>query len=101
MRRIVDALNAFGFGQLALADDDFNRPDSIVQLGYPPYRIDIITTIDGVEFDEAWERRLEIDVDGNRLNVIGRDDLIRNKIAAGRPQDLADVDRLRRGDRRG
>jgi hypothetical protein len=94
--RILGALTDFGFGQLDLSVDDFNRPDSIVQLGYPPYRIDILTTIDGVEFDGAWSHRLQIEVDGSLLNVIGRDDLLRNKIAAGRAQDLVDVERLRR-----
>lgn len=75
------------------------RPDSVVQLGYPPHRIDIITSIDGVEFDDAWDRRLTIDVDGLLVDFIGRDDLIINKLAAGRAQDLADVDRLRSGER--
>ncbi len=68
-RRIVEALTEFGFGQLDLTVDDFNRPDSIVQLGYPPYRIDLPTTIDGVDFDEAWRNRVEVRVDGNVLNV--------------------------------
>ncbi len=94
-RRIVGALADFGFGDLDLGEDDFNREDSVVQLGYPPYRIDIITSIDGVDFEQAWERRMLVDVDDLVLNIIGRDDLIRNKVAVGRPQDLADVERLR------
>jgi hypothetical protein len=94
-RRIVSALTDFGFGGLELSEDDFNRAGSVVQLGYPPYRIDIITSIDGVDFDDAWEGRMPIHVDDIVLNIIGRDALIRNKIAAGRPQDLADVERLR------
>lgn len=94
-RRIVSALADFGFGGLDLTEVDFNREDSVVQLGYPPYRIDILTSIDGVDFEQAWDRRMTVDVDDLILNVIGRDDLIRNKTAAGRPQDLADVDRLR------
>jgi len=92
--RIVDALSAFGFGALGLEVTDFDRADSVVQLGYPPYRVDIFTSIDGVEFDDAWSRRLSIDVAGLALEVIGRDDLIRNKVAADRPQDRADVARL-------
>jgi len=63
-------------------------------LGYPSYRVDILTSVDGVEFDDAGPRRLSIDVDGLALEVIGRDDLIRNKVAADRPQDRADVARL-------
>ena len=78
---------------------DFDHPDSIVQLGDPPYRIDILTSFDGVDFDDAWSRRLSVDAGGVALVVIGRDDLLRNKIAAGRPQDRADVERLTRKDR--
>ncbi len=94
--RILTALQAFGFGGLGLEASDFDHPDSVIQLGYPPYRIDILTSIDGVDFEDAWERRLSIDIDGLHLNVIGRDDLLRNKIAADRPQDRADVHRMNR-----
>lgn len=62
--------------------------------GYPPYRIDILTSIDGVEFEEAWDRRLTVELQGLSVPVIGRDDLIVNKRAAGCRQDLADVERL-------
>ncbi len=89
--RILTALQAFGFGGLGLEASDFDHPDSVIRLGYPPYRIDILTSIDGVDFEDAWERRLSIDIDGLHLDVIGRDDLLRNKIAADRPQDRADV----------
>ena len=65
-----------------------------VQLGYPPYRIDIITSISGVEFDSAWENRLVVDVDGLNVPFIGREDLLKNKRATGRPKDLLDVERL-------
>lgn len=60
-QRVVEALTAFGFGSLGLAITDFDRADSVIELGYPPYRIDILTSIDGVEFDDAWSRRLSID----------------------------------------
>jgi hypothetical protein len=65
-----------------------------VQLGYPPCRIDILTEIDGVLFEAAWARRLEVEIDGRHVPIIGRDDLIANKRASGRPQDIADVARL-------
>lgn len=94
-QRIVEALTDFGFGNIGLSVDDFNRDDSIVQLGYPPYRIDIITTIDGVTFEDAWASRITMEIDGMALGIISREDLVRNKLAAGRPQDLADVQRLR------
>jgi len=94
---VVGALQDFGFGSLDLTVDDFLAPDHVVQLGYPPYRIDILTAIDGVTFDDAWSRRLTITSAGLTLPVIGRDDLIANKLASGRPRDLDDVDRIRRG----
>ena len=89
--RILAALTAFGFGALGLEVVDFDHPDSIVQLGYPPYRIDILTSIDGVEFDDAWSHRLSIEVGGLPLELIGRDDLDRNKVGANRRQDRVDV----------
>jgi hypothetical protein len=92
--RVVRALDAFGFAGLGLTEDDFSQPDRIVQLGYPPYRIDIFTSIEGVQFDEAWSRRVVLELDGILVPFIGRDDLLTNKRVAGRPQDIADVERL-------
>ncbi len=92
--KIVDCLTKFGFGSLNLSTDDFTTLDRVVQLGYPPYRIDIITSISGVEFESAWANRLVVDVDGLNVPFIGRDDLLKNKRATGRPKDLLDVERL-------
>jgi hypothetical protein len=92
--RIKAALDAFGFENVGVSESDFVNPNSIVQLGYPPYRIDILTSIDGVDFEGAWNRRLSVDIQGLSVPFIGRDDLIVNKRAAGRRQDLLDVDRL-------
>ena len=92
--RILAALGDFGFGDVGVTVADFSRADSIVQLGFPPYRIDILTSIDGVAFDDAWTRRVTMDVGSLRVPFISREDLIVNKRAVGRPQDLADVDRL-------
>lgn len=94
--RIVAALTDFGFGDLGLTPRDFLTPGVVVQLGYPPVRIDILTSIDGVEFDAAWPRRMTIEIDGLPVDVIGRDDLVANKRATGRTQDAADVERLTR-----
>ena len=93
-RRVVTALTTFGFGSLGLREADFETPDVVVQLGYPPLRIDVLTSIDGVNFDEAWPRRIILPIDGYDVPFIGRDDLIANKRAVGRPQDRADVTRL-------
>lgn len=92
--RVIQALAEFGFGTLGLTVDDFNHRDSVVQLGYPPHRIDILTDIDGVSFESAWEQRIEVEIGGRSVPFIGRDDLIANKRASGRPQDVADVARL-------
>ena len=92
--KIVECLAEFGFGSLNLSTDDFTTLDRVVQLGYPPYRIDIITSISGVEFENAWANRLVVDVDGMQVPFIGRDDLLTNKRATGRPKDLLDVERL-------
>jgi len=93
-RKVLDVVDAFGFAGLGITEDDFSREDSVVQLGYPPHRIDLLTSISGVAFEEAWPRRLTIEIDGEVVGFIGRDDLITNKRTVGRPQDLADVARL-------
>ena len=93
-QNIMRALNAFGFQNLSLTESDFSTEDSIIQLGYPPFRIDILTSIDGVAFDQAWEKKIVVELNGMNVPFIGRDDLITNKKATGRPQDIADVSRL-------
>jgi hypothetical protein len=93
-RRVLNALEAFGFGGLGLSLADLTRAEQVVQLGYPPRRIDLLTSIDGVEFEPCYRRRHEVWVDGVLLSFISLDDLRRNKRAAGRPQDLADLDAL-------
>lgn len=65
-----------------------------MQLGYPSYRIDLLTRITGVDFDEAWSRHIDVVLAGVIVPFIGREDLIANKRATGRPQDVADVQRL-------
>ena len=92
--RIMKALTEFGFSSLDITANDFQSPNLVVQLGFPPHRIDLLTGIDGVEFQEAWKRRIEVEVNGVDVPFIGREDLITNKKAARRAQDLADVARL-------
>jgi Nucleotidyl transferase of unknown function (DUF2204) len=89
--RLVSALEDFGFGALGLTPADFLEEGTVVQLGYPPKRIDILTQVDGVQFDSCWERRVEIEIGGQRVPFISADDLVANKKASGRLQDLADV----------
>jgi predicted nucleotidyltransferase len=91
--RLLDALRDFGFGSLGLAVSDF-AADTVVQLGQPPRRIDLLTGIDGVSFDACWSRREQVTVDGVRLNIIGLEDFKANKRASGRAKDLADLQSL-------
>ena len=92
--RILDALRDFGFGSLDLAPGDLEAPGRIVQLGYPPVRVDLLTSIAGVSWDSAWANKAEGAVAGVPTPFIGREDFIRSKLAAGRTQDLADVEAI-------
>lgn len=96
VERLLRALDDFGFGSVGLKPEDFSTPGRFVQLGFPPNRIDIMTSVPGVGFAEAWEGRVEDLYGETRVCYLGRTDLIRSKKAAGRPQDLADLDVLHR-----
>ena len=91
---VFDALAVFGAPLDNVSVDDLSKPGTVFQIGVAPNRIDILTLIDGISFYEAWKNRIEIEVDGIQIPIIGRDDLIKNKKAVGRPQDIADVARL-------
>ena len=92
--KMVNALDQFGFASLGLKEADFLEADQIIQLGYPPSRIDILTTLSGVEFSECYSSRVIVEMDGVSVNFIDLENLIRNKKAVGRHQDLADVENL-------
>lgn len=94
-RKIVQALDDFGFGSVGLEPKDFAEPAMIIQLGIAPNRIDLITSIESVSFAEAWAGRVEGAFGGQRVFYLGRSELIRNKQAAGRPQDELDLQWLR------
>lgn len=91
--RVFRALARFGapLSSLGISVVDFTAPDRVVQIGLPPRRIDVLTTISGVAFEAAWDRREIFPFSGLSVPVLGRGDLIENKRAAGRPKDLADV----------
>ena len=91
---LLKALEQFGFGSLGLKPEDFLEPNQIIQLGYPPNRIDLLTTIDGVNFENCYPLKLEIIIDNIVANFIDLDNLRKNKIASGRLQDLADLENL-------
>jgi hypothetical protein len=94
--RVLQALVAFGAPVDAhgVGVGELTTPGTVYQLGLPPRRIDILTSISGVDFDEAWTGRLIIAIGGQRLAVLGREALLRNKRASGRPKDLLDVKAL-------
>ena len=92
--RLIGAVEAFGFSEMSLSLDDFTRPNTVVQLGYPPNRIDLLTSISGLDFDEAWSSRLGGELDGLPVFFLGWDALLKNKRASGRDKDLADVSKL-------
>jgi hypothetical protein len=94
--RVRRALRRFGAPLTVLTKDDLKTPNLVLQIGVVPRRIDILTSIDAVQFDEAWSDRQIIEVEGLTISVLGRSHLIQNKRAVGRPQDLADVAWLER-----
>lgn len=95
--RVMAALRRFGTPILGLEAADLEAPRTVFQVGVAPRRIDILTSIDGVAFDEAWEGRMEKEVEGARIPFIGRKALLRNKRSTGRPRDLRDAEILEGG----
>lgn len=92
--RLMGALERFGAPTERISSDDFLEENLVFQIGREPSRIDFLTSIDGVEFDEAWGSRVEVELDGVRVPILGKADLIRNKRAVGRTRDLADLEQL-------
>jgi predicted nucleotidyltransferase len=92
--KMVQALEQFGFGSLGLKTEDFLTPDQIIQLGYAPSRIDILTTLEGIEFESSYTSRVEVEIDQVKVNFIDLENLKKNKKATGRLQDLADLEKL-------
>lgn len=97
--RVIRALTEFGapLENHGVEASDFATPGTVYQMGLPPRRIDVLTRISGVAFDAAWSARIEAEVDGRTMRVLGRDDLLRNKRASGRPKDLIDANALESG----
>jgi len=93
-QRVWKALSRFGAPTSGLQSEDLKKRDLVFQIGMPPNRIDILTSITDVEFDEAFPRHLMVNIEGLAIPIIGRKELLRNKRAVGRPQDQADVARL-------
>ena len=92
--RVVAALERFGFASLGLKPEDFLDANQVVQLGYPPCRIDLLSGLEGVDFEASYRNKVRATIDKVAVDFIGLDDLRLNKRATGRPQDLADAENL-------
>jgi len=92
--KVLDCLNEFGFSSLELTENDFIKEYGIIQLGYPPVRIDIMNTLDGVTFDDCFKNKSIIEIDSLPVNFISLNDLIKNKKATARPLDIDDIENL-------
>ena len=99
--RVMAALSAFGFSSPGLSATDFIRPDAVVQIGRPPNRIDLLTAITGVGFDEAWAGRCAGTLSGIAVSFLGFESLLKNKQATGRSKDAEDVAKLQSIRKRG
>lgn len=93
--KLLKALSEFGFGSLNLTPDDFLEADQIIQLGYPPNRIDILTSCTGLDFGDCYRAKVDFEMDGVRVQFIDIESLKKNKRSTGRTQDLADAENLR------
>ena len=93
-QRVLRALKSFGAPTADLTVDDLSHPGLVFQIGIPPVRIDVLSSITGVEFQEAWDARVMTRFVGQEVGAISREHLIRNKRASGRTQDLADLESL-------
>jgi hypothetical protein len=93
--KLLEALVKFGFGSLGLKREDFLERDQIIQLGYPPNRIDILTTLKDLDFEDCYEVKVEVVIQGLHIDFIDMENLKKNKQATGRTQDLADAENLK------
>ncbi len=93
--RMVLVLQDFGFASLGLTKEDFNKKNLIIQLGYEPLRIDILNDLNSVPFEQAWKNKQQVNYEGLEISFIGFNDLLKVKESAGRPQDIADVWKLK------
>lgn len=92
--RVMQSLDQFGFGDVGLDAGDFTRPETVIQLGVPPVRIDLITSISGVPWEDAWSGRDPGAYADVEVNFLGRSQIVRNKRATRRARDVADLEAL-------
>lgn len=94
--KVLKAVNEFGFSSYGLKKEDFTKRGNVIQLGYPPIRIDLLTELDGVAFDDCYKNIELIELNDVILKVISYDDLVKNKKATGRYKDLDDLENLKK-----
>jgi len=99
--RLLQVIDAFGFSFLGLQSDDLLNPEDVIQLGYEPYRIDLLTDVTGVNFQECYQRKATVTVDEIQVNFLGLEDLIEAKRKVGKLQDLADAQQLEKIKKKG
>jgi len=93
-KSILRAVNEFGFSSFNLTESDFTKSGNVIQLGYPPLRIDLLTELDGVSFNECFINRKEVEMENLIVNFIGYEDLLKNKRESGRLRDMDDIENL-------
>lgn len=93
-KRLINALIGFGFGSVDVSIDDFTKEDSVVQLGFPPNRIDLMTSVSGITFDDCWKNKKEVEFEGEKINFISLHYLRLNKQSTGRDKDNLDLKNL-------
>ncbi|HKR01598.1 MAG TPA: nucleotidyltransferase [Pyrinomonadaceae bacterium] len=93
-QKVMRALMKFGAPLSDLSEEDFTAPDLVIQLGVEPCRIDLLTGIDGVEFNKAWRSKVNITIDELEIGILSKEDLLRNKLATNRDKDQGDIEWL-------
>jgi len=94
-RRVFEALKSFGYSSSELTVESLLEPDTVHYLGRPPLRVDLLNSISGVLFSDAWATRMIVRLDSDEFPVLGREALMKNKSASARPKDLVDLELLR------
>ncbi|MGE9296104.1 MAG: hypothetical protein ACQKBV_07455 [Puniceicoccales bacterium] len=94
--RILRVFEQFGFGDIGLSETDFLQEAYVIEIGREPRKIQVLTGIDGVSFDEAFSQRVQVDIAGTSMNFINKRCLLTNKRATGRPKDRIDAEELDR-----
>ena len=90
-QKTIRALVKFGAPTSTLSEKDFISPEMVVQIGVEPCRIDLLTGIDGVEFDDAWKNKVSINIGRQEIYILSKADLLKNKLATGRDKDQGDI----------